>query len=421
MKRCRTNTTPPLVRLLLPLVAATMLQGSSARPSSSANSQQTQIPSGASATAARLTVTLTLEHNTIAQPFPARVTLHFHNAGPDALWLYRHVRDPEDLARAQRRLAQNTAAAGNGSTGGSSLVVHVEPAASPAQSWSEPPSGRVMSSSAMPHPRLVKLPPGADDTEGAVIAMTPALAPQGGSTVPAWGKYHFSVVYKASYSNADALSRDLGVDVWQGEVASNAVDVDLEPAPSFASGSISGRVMNPNGQVLPSMQVSLTDSQSHVIGQIITGVDGNFAFDHLPWGTYWATVRPLAAMDVTAAYDHAELRADAPQATINLVPIAIEAYEPKQLWHKPVLLKVTSSASAPLGGVAVEALYSSGTIAETVKGETDSDGTVALDLIPGRNYVTLKRHKCPNHDQRIDIAEGDGIDGNILQYDCNAH
>jgi hypothetical protein len=425
MRRLRSITMAPLVWLVGLAIAASvpMLL---ARLAWAATSGKSQNASLASAPAARLTVTLTLEHNTIAQPFPARITLHFHNAGHDTLWLYRHVRDPEDLALTQRRMAQINAtsgpASGNASAGGSGLVVHLEPGTSLGmQSWTQPPGGKVMASVAMPHPRLVKLVPAADDTEGCVVALSPGIVSRGGSDVPVWGHYQFSLVYKASYSNGDALSRDLGVDIWQGEAASNTVDVDLEPAPSFAAGSISGRVMNTNGQTLPGMQVSLTDGQSHVIGQVITGVDGNYTFDHLPWGTYWATARPLAAMDVTAAYDHAELRADSPKATVNLVPIESEAYEPKQVWHKPVLLRVTSNAGAPAGDVAVEALYSIGTIAEDVKGETDSDGAVALDLIPGRNVVTLKHRKCPSHDQRIDVAEGDGIDGSILEYDCNAH
>ncbi|HXJ95683.1 MAG TPA: carboxypeptidase-like regulatory domain-containing protein [Terriglobia bacterium] len=410
------------IALAIPVSAPRLL----ARPAWAADSGKSQNASPASTPAANLAVTLTLEHNTIAQPFPARITLHFHNAGQDALWLYRHVRDPEDLDRALRQMAQinatNGAQNGSASAGGSSLVVRLEPAAPlGTQSWTQPPGGKVMASVAMPHPHLVKLAPGADDTEGCVVALNPGLVSRGGSDVPVWGHYHFAVVYKTSYSNGDALSRDLGVDIWQGEVTSNTVDIDLEAAPSFAPGSISGRVMNPNGQTLPGMQVSLTDGQSHVIGQTITGIDGNYAFDHLPLGTYWATARPLVAMDVTAAYDHAELRADATKATVNLVPLESEAYEPKQLWHKPVLLKVTSSAGAPLGGVAVETLYSNGPIAETVKGVTDSNGTLALDLIPGLDVVTLKHRKCPSYDQRIEVVEGDGIDGSILQYDCSTH
>jgi hypothetical protein len=425
MERCDSITARPLARslVLVSQAASTALLLGTFVTRCSA---QLQGQSPASAPAAKLVVTLTLEHNTIAQPFPARITLHFRNAGPDALWLYRHVRDPQDLDRAQRRTAQLTSnsgpASGNASAGGSSLMVRLEPAAtqgSQAPTWTQPPSGSVMASVGMPHPRLVKLAPGGDDTEGAVLALKPGIVSQGGGDTPIWGHYHLSLIYKASYSNGDALSRDLGVDIWQGEASSNTVAVDLEPAPSFASGSISGRVMNTNGQTLPGMQVSLTDSESHVISQIITGVDGNFGFDHLPWGTYWATARPLLAMDVTAAYDHADLRTDAPRATVNLVPIETEAYEPKQVWHKPVLLKVTSSGGAPLGGVSVEALYTSGTVAENVKGETDSDGALALDLIPGRNLITLKHRKCASHDQRIDVAEGDGIDGDILQYDCN--
>jgi hypothetical protein len=398
------------------------------RSASRTNSGQTQAAGSRAVSASGLAVTLSLEHNTLAQPFPARVTLHFHNAGSQALWLYRHVRDPEDLERAQRWAAQINASAGANSAsataGGSSLIVHLEPVASagsPAQSWTEPPNGKVMASVGMSHPRLVKLPPGGDDTEGAVAPLNPGLVSRSGGDAPLWGHYSLSVVYKASYSNADALSRDLGVDIWQGEVTSNTVDVDLEPAPAFASGSISGRVLNANGQLLPGMQVSLSDGESHVIGQIITTVDGNFAFDHLPWGTYWATVRPLQDTTESAAYDHVELRADAPKATVNLVPLDTEAYEPKQLWHKPVLLRVTSSAGTSLADVAVEALYTIGTVAENVKGETDSDGTVALDLIPGRNVVTLKHRKCASYDQRIDVAEGDGIDGSILEYDCNTH
>jgi len=424
MKQSRICGRRPL-GFLFPLVAATVLLAAVARLAGAIDSEKSQSASLPSAAAAKLAVTLTLEHNTIAQPFPARVTLHFHNAGTQPLWLYRHVRDPEDLDRALRRMAQlnatNGTQSGNATAGGSSLVVRLEPAASlGAQAWTQPPGGKVMASVAMPHPHVVKLAPGADDTEGCVIVLSPGMVSRGGSDVQVWGHYRFSVVYKTSYSNGDALSRDLGVDIWQGEATSNTVDVDLEPAPSFASGSISGRVMNTNGQALPGMQVSLTDGQSHVIGQSITGVEGDYEFGHLPWGTYWATARPLAAMDVTAAYDHADLRADTPKATVNLVPIESEAYEPKQLWHKPVLLKVASSAGAPLADVAVDTLYTNGPIAETVKGETDSDGTVALDLIPGRNVVTLKHRKCASYDQRIEVTEGDGIDGQSLQYDCNA-
>jgi hypothetical protein len=84
-------------------------------------------------------------------------------------------------------------------------------------------------------------------------------------------------------------------------------------------------------------------------------------------------------------------------------------------------LKVTSGAGQPLEGVAVEALWSSGTVAETVKGETLADGTASLEVIPGRNYVTLKRRGCQNEERRLDVAAGDGIDGLSLQFDCSGH
>jgi len=359
-----------------------------------------------------LTVSLAVQQQEISQPFPARVMLRFHNAGAKPLWLYRHVRDPMDRARTAES-GQNTPGASNG---GSRLIVHLGRAQAP--EWSEPPRGTVMAGVDMPHPQMVPLSPGADLTEGAVIALEPgSVAREGSAAEPVWGKYELSVSYQASYSNGDALSRDLGVDIWQGESRSNIVDIDLEPAPASALGTVTGKVTNREGHPLVDMLVSLSDHESHTIGQIVTDLDGAFTFPHLPTGTYWVTARRVDATSETAVFEHTDVGTGA-TSNVHLVMLEPELYEGKQLWHKPVLFQITDNAGRPLEGVEIEALKTSGDVAETVKGETDANGTAALDLIPGRNYVTLKKRKCQTTDNRVDVGEGDGIDGTILQMDC---
>ncbi|HEV2425839.1 MAG TPA: carboxypeptidase-like regulatory domain-containing protein [Terriglobia bacterium] len=367
---------------------------------------------GKPAPAPELTVSLAPQRPDVAQPFPARVMLQFHNAGAKPLWLYRHVRDPMDRARTAET-NQNTPGASNG---GSRLIVHLERAQAP--EWSEPPHGTLMASVDMPHPHMVFLAPGGDLSEGAVIALEPGLvAHQGGAAQPVWGKYQLSVSYQASYSNGDALSRDLGIDIWQGEARSNTVDVDLEPAPASALGTITGKVTNRDGHPLVNMEVSLSDHENHVIGQIVTDIDGAFTFPHLPTGTYWVTARRVDATYETAVFEHTDV-GTAGTANVHLVMLEPDLYEGKQFWHKPVLFQVTDNAGRPLGGIEIDALKTNGTVAETVKGETDANGTAALDLIPGSIYVTLKRRKCQTMDTRVEIGEGDGIDGSILEMDC---
>jgi len=359
-----------------------------------------------------LTVSLAVQQQEAAQPFPARVMLRFHNSGAKPLWLYRHVRDPMDRSRTAET-GQNTPGASNG---GSRLIVHLQRAQAP--EWSEPPHGTVMASVDMPRPHMVPLAPGADLTEGAVIAVEPGIvAREGSAAQPAWGKYELSVSYQASYSNGDALSRDLGIDIWQGEAQSNTVNVDLEPAPASALSTVTGKVTNRDGHPLVNMLVSLSDHESHVIGQIVTDVDGAFSFPHLPTGTYWVTARRVDATYDTAVFEHTDVGTGA-TSDVHLVMLEPELYQGKQFWHKPVLLQVTGNAGQPLEGVEIDALKTSGDVAETIKGATDANGTAALDLIPGRIFVTLKHRKCQTADNRVDVGEGDGIDGAILQMDC---
>ena len=367
---------------------------------------------GRPATASGLTVVLAVPQPAVTQPFPARVTLRLHNAGAKPLWLYRHVRDPLDRARTAESGETPGPAATNG---GSRLVVHLDREQAP--KWSEPPRGAVLASVDMPHPHLVSLAPGADTTEGVVIALAPGLVTRADHPEPVWGHYRLSVSYQASYSNGDALSRDLGVDIWQGEAASNAVDVDLEPAPASASGGVGGKITNHDGRPLNGVLVSLSDHESHVLSQMITDVDGAFSFSHLPPGMYWVTARRIAATYETAVFEHASVQAGA-SAAVHLVILEPELYEGKQFWHKPVLLRVTNNAGEALEGVEIDALKTSGDVAETVKGETDANGAVSLDLIPGRSYLTLKRRRCQETSNRLDVAEGDGIDGETFQMDC---
>jgi Carboxypeptidase regulatory-like domain len=362
--------------------------------------------------ASELTVFLAVQQQDIAQPFPARVMLRFHNTGSQPLWLYRHVRDPMDRART----AESGESSGPAPTnGGSRLVVHLARAQAP--EWSEPPHGTVLASVDMPHPHMAPLAPGAEATEGAVIALEPGYVASGGNPEPVWGKYQLSVNYQASYSNGDALSRDLGIVIWQGDVTSNTVDIDLEPAAPSASGNVSGKVTTRDGHPVVNALVSLSDHESHVLSQMITDLDGEFSFPHLPPGDYWVTARRVAAGYESAIFEHADVQTGS-NPRIQLVMLEPELYQGKQFWHKPVLLRVTNNAGEPLESVEVDALKTSGDVAETVKGETDASGTAALELMPGRIYVTLKRRKCQSTDARVDVAEGDGIDGQSLQMDC---
>jgi len=87
-----------------------------------------------------------------------------------------------------------------------------------------------------------------------------------------------------------------------------------------------------------------------------------------------------------------------------------ETYEPKQVLHKPVLLRVVNNAGGAIGGVTLESTWSSGTVLDNVKGETSDDGTATLNLIPGRNYLTLRQRGCPKQEQRVEVRPGNGMD-----------
>jgi len=363
-----------------------------------------------------LKLLISIEQQTITAPFPARVTLHLHNSGPRAAWLYRRARSPEAARRAEVPRVEQAENAGSFTTGGSLLTARLEPAELPASPpGSTPAEGVVLESVGLPHPKLFKLKADDDYEEKTVVRLTPALvAPDR----PRWGRYRLAVTYSARYSNAAEIARNLGVEIWQGEVMSNVVELELRPALRTAPGSVSGTVVSPNQHPLPDALVSLSDEQERVVDQRLTGGEGRFSFTGLPLGLYWATARLENSPSDTVIFRHVELTPDQPAGSAELIVAFGEIYEPKGLLHKPVLFRVTDSAGRPLDRVTLESTWSSGTVLDNVRGEAADDGAVALELIPGRNFVTLKRHGCAKQDQRVDVAGGDGIDDFALVLEC---
>jgi len=377
---------------------------------------------GSGASAGSLKLLLSIEQQTITMPFPARITLHIHNAGSEPVWLYRHARDAALVARtASVTISSSEENPGNTTRGGSTLAIHLTPAA-PGDTTTGPGTGAVgvvLETVGLPHPKLIPLGPGEDYEEKAVVHLAPALTGAEAAAKPVWGRYRLSATYGASYSNGAETTRDLGVDLWQGETESNAVDLDLEPPPAADTGSVAGTVVTPDSRpVVYGTLVSLSDRQERLVDQSRADRDGRFSFDHLPLGLYWVTARHAAATTDAAVFQHVELTSAEPSGALQLVMVPPEIYDAKQMLHKPVLVLVTDSTGRPQGKVALDATWSSGTVLDDVKGETSEDGAVTLELLPGRSYVTLKRKHCGQHDDRIDVAEGGGIDDFKLVFDC---
>jgi hypothetical protein len=365
-----------------------------------------------------LKLLISIEQPTITMPLPARITLHIHNSGSEPVWLYRHARDAAMVARtATVAINSSEENPGNTTRGGSTLAIHLRPAA-PGDAAPATQS-LVLESVGLPHPKLIRLAPGEDYEEKAVVHLAPPLTGAEPATKPVWGRYSLSATYGASYSNGEEAARNLGVTLWQGETESNAIDINLEPSPAAATGSVAGTVVTPDARpVFSTTLVSLSDRQERLVDQSRADRDGRFSFGRLPLGLYWVTARRAAATADTAVFQHVELTVDAPNGALQLVMVPPEIYEPKQILHKPVLVRVTDSAGGPQGKVTLDATWSSGSVMDDVKGETSDDGVAALELLPGRNYITMKRKHCGTRDDRIDVAEGGGIDDFKLVLDC---
>src|SRR5271157_4607373 len=373
---------------------------------------------GTDAAAGSLKLLVSIEQQTITMPSPARITLHIHNSGSEPVWLYRHARDAAIVARTATVVINSSEEnPGNTTRGGSTLAIHLTPAA--AGDAATAAEGLVLESVGLPHPKLIRLAPRDDYEEKAVVHLAPALAGAETAAKPVWGRYRLSATYGASYSNGDEAARNLGVTLWQGETESNALDIDLEPAPATDAGSVAGTVVTPDSRpVFQRTVVSLSDRQQQLVDQSRADIDGRFSFDHLPLGLYWVTVRRAAATTDTATFQHVELTSAAPNGALQLVMVPPEIYEPKQMLHKPVLVRVTDSAGRPEDKVMLDATWSSGSVMDDVKGETSDDGVATLELLPGRSYITMKRKHCGQHDDRLDVAEGGGIDDFKLVLDC---
>jgi len=372
-------------------------------------------PCGAAGTSepSALKLLVSLEQPTITAPLPARVTLNLHNAGKQTLWLFRRVRAPFDAA--QRILEENQAPE---TYGGSTLVVKLEPAGTVgSESEATPARGAVLESVGMPKPKLVRLGPADDYEEKVTLHLEPARSGTGGEGKPVWGRYHLSVLYRASFSNAEQIRNNLGSTLWQGEVASNTLDIDLL-APT-AQGSVAGTVTRSDSSLITDARLSLSDQNERLIDQVRTDIDGQFSFTNLPPGLYWVTARREAATEDTATFQHVDVTADQPAATLRLVMLTPEIYEPQKVLHKPVLFLVTDNAGRPLDKVRLEITFSNGALLDDLKAETGDDGLATVELIPGRNFVTLKRRKCPDQEERADVAVGQGVDDFKFVFGCS--
>jgi hypothetical protein len=369
------------------------------------------LPSQGAANSASLKLLISVEQQSIAAPFPARVTLHIHNGGNETVWLYRRARGK--LSTPRLLLDEDTGP--QPTTGGSILAVKLEPASAGQVAISNPAQGTAFESVGLPKPKLVRLAPGEDYEEKTSIRLTPALSEV---QKPLWGTYRLSLTYKAQYSNAEEIQRNLKVTVWQDEVASNTIEVQLQPPSPDSRGQVSGTVNTPDSVPVRDAIVSLTDQAEHLVEQTTSDPEGRYSFSDLPPGFYWVTARREGATEDTAVFRHVQLTSSELSGTQALVMIPPEIYEPQKMLHKPVLFRITDSAGRPLDRVSLEATWSNGSVVDNVKGETGSDGTLALELIPGRSFVTLKRRGCPKQDERADVAAGGGIEGLEFTLEC---
>jgi len=68
--------------------------------------------------------------------------------------------------------------------------------------------------------------------------------------------------------------------------------------------------------------------------------------------------------------------------------------------------------------VAIDAIFSDGQVIDDIKAVTSNDGTVAMELIPGRISLSLKQHGCQEQAERADVSPGIGVDGFRYVVDC---
>jgi hypothetical protein len=369
------------------------------------------VPARGQTNAPALNLLISMSQPYVPEPEAARILLHIHNPTQQTLWLYRRAKGkhpPEERVAEENRPVETA--------GGSTVEVKLQPAETKAaQAASSPAVGTVLEYVNMPKPRLIKLVPGGDYQETSIVHMQPAMA-DGQKAI--WGAYKVAVVYGASYSNADQFQRNLGANLWQGEVTSNTISVDLRPPLPDSVGVVSGTSMGPDLKPRAGIRVSLSDEQGQLIDQQVTQGDGRFSFIHLPLVLYWVTGRREAATEDTVTFRHEELTSAAPTVDAQLVLYPPEIYDAKKLVHKPSLLRVFDPGGQPVGGIEIEAIFSNGDVVDDVKGTTGDDGFAAMELLPGRSSVSLKRRGCAEQADRTDVAPGVGVDSFKFVFDC---
>ncbi len=142
-------------------------------------------------------------------------------------------------------------------SGGSTVEVKLQPVdAKAAQAVISPAEATVLEYVDMPKPRLVKLAAGGDYEETSIVHLQPALAE---GEKPIWGAYRLAVVYGASFSNAEEFQRNLRATLWQGEVTSNTIALELRPALPDSLGVLGGSTLGQDLQPRAGIRVSLSD------------------------------------------------------------------------------------------------------------------------------------------------------------------
>ena len=364
-----------------------------------------------------LKLVITVEQPTITSPLPARVTLHLHNSGRETLWLYRKASAVKPAAgQAGQETPETVFGRIPKPVEGATVAVRLE---SEESQVTLPGHGDILDYVGLPQPKLIRLAAGEDYEEKAVIRLAPASVESAGANRPIWGRYKFSVTYAAQYSNGDDLNRVLGLNIWQGKVETNSIELELQPPPAASVGSMSGTVVNASSSPIWDVLVSLSDRGEKLLDQTRTNQQGQYSFTRLPPEWYWATVRVTQATEDTVVFRHLVLSPSEPAGTIDFLVPTPETYEPKQMLHKPVLFRIVDRTGLPLNNVVMDITWSSGTVMDSVKARTLDDGTAAVELIPGRCYVTLMRKGCPKDDERMDVAPGPGIDGFKMIFTCS--
>ena len=347
----------------------------------------------------------------VAEPDAARILLHIHNATAQTLWLYRRARGKHPPGPVVQPTSGPTI-----TTGGSTVEVTLQPAdAKTAQAVASPAEATILEYAQMPKPRLVKLAAGGDYEETSIVHLQPALSE---GQKPVWGAYRLTATYGASFSNAEDFRRSVGARLWEGEVTSNAIVIELRPPLPDSVGVISGSALGPDLQPRAGIRVSISDEQGLLIDQQVTGGDGKFSFAHLPLALYWITGRREDATNDTVTFRHEEPTHATPNVNTQLVLYPPETDDPKMFVHKPVVIRVVDMQNKLLPGIEMEAVFSNGDVVDDVKAVTSDDGSAAMELLPGRSSITIKRHGCANQVERADVAPGRGADGFKLTFDC---